>query len=186
MLIKLIREAPKGDAIFGRLDVDNNALVMDTLENWQYAIPAGFYRLRLTYSPRFKELLPLLYHVLGYARDKKNGVPRTGIRIHAGNTITDTTGCILVGSIDEASDQLVLSRKHLDALCEKLYNYQTMYPYEEIYIDIREPDPYPNADVECPHELQQHVIDAQAARERYYRQFREERSGSKESRTGDV
>ena len=31
MLIKLIREAPNGDAIFGRLNVDNSQLMMDTL-----------------------------------------------------------------------------------------------------------------------------------------------------------
>lgn len=32
MLLKLIREAPKGDAIFGRMNVDNSQLTMDTLE----------------------------------------------------------------------------------------------------------------------------------------------------------
>ena len=63
MLIKLIRETPKGDAIFGRLIVDNSQLMMDTLEHRVYAIPAGFYRMRLSYSPRFKEILPLLDHV---------------------------------------------------------------------------------------------------------------------------
>ena len=89
MYIQLIRNKPQGNAITGQLYVDGK-LFCDTLEHVQYAIPTGFYRVRLTYSPRFQEILPLLDHVIG----------RTGIRIHAGNTIEHTEGCILVG--DEA------------------------------------------------------------------------------------
>lgn len=147
MLLKLIRNKPNGNAITGKLLVDNGRTTMDTLENLQYAIPRGFYRLKLTYSPHFNELLPLLYHVIGYARDPHSGVPRTGIRIHAGNTIADTTGCILVGDKStlgialkrEKSDKeqrLLSSRKRLNELREILYTNQTLHPYEEIYIEI--------------------------------------------------
>lgn len=51
-------------------------------------IPAGVYPVLITYSLRFKRLLPLVDHVPG----------RTGIRIHPGNTDDDTEGCILLGT----------------------------------------------------------------------------------------
>ena len=161
MLIRLIRNKPQGNAITGRLIVDNGQLTLDTLEPWQYAIPAGFYRLRLTYSPAFQEILPLLDGVLGYARQPHNGIRRTGIRIHAGNTIADSRGCILVGSIDMGDQaRLLSSRKALNELREYLLNYQKQNPNEEIYIEISEPDPYPLYDAYCAPELQQHALDA--------------------------
>lgn len=50
------------------------------------AIPAGLYRLDLTYSNRFKRLMPEIYDVPFF----------TGIRIHGGNTHVNTLGCLLV------------------------------------------------------------------------------------------
>ena len=153
MYLKLIRNKPSGKAIFGRLLVDcenvsgfqSFKLQMDTLEHTDYAIPCGFYRLRLTYSPRFKELLPILDGVLG----------RSGIRIHAGNTIEHTTGCILVGERLEAKgERLLSSRKALKELLNYLLNYQKEYPHEEIYIEITEPDAYPLYDVPYERRLQ--------------------------------
>ena len=168
MLIKLIRNKPSGKAIFGRLLVDcenvsgfqSFKLQMDTLEHTDYAIPSGCYRLRLTYSPAFQEILPLLDGVLGYARQPHNGIRRTGIRIHAGNTIADSRGCILVGSADigykaisRSGDEarLLSSRKALNQLRDYLLNYMNQNPNEEVYIEISEPDAYPLYDVpyEC-------------------------------------
>ena len=154
MLLKLYRNKPSGKAIFGRLLVDcenvsgfqSFKLQMDTLEHTDYAIPSGFYRLRITMSPRFKELLPILDGVLG----------RSGIRIHAGNTIEHTTGCILVGERLEAKgERLLSSRKALKELLDYLLNYQKEYPKDEIYIEIIEPNDYPmyNMPYEC--ELQE-------------------------------
>ena len=174
MYIKLIRNQPSGSAITGRLMVDcekvsefqSVKLEMDTLEHLDYAIPAGFYRVRLTYSPRFKEILPILDGVIGYRRSnvecRKSNVEcqqrsslRTGIRIHAGNTIAHTTGCILVGEADETKHRLLSSRKALDRLRDYLMNYQKQNPHEEIYIDITEPNAYPLYDVPYEHELQE-------------------------------
>ena len=175
MLLKLYRNKPSGKAIFGRLLVDcenvsgfqSFKLQMDTLENTDYAIPAGFYRLRITHSPKFKELLPILDGVWGYRYESKvecqkskvnetskavspdfkhstldiqQSALRSGIRIHAGNTIEHTTGCILVGERLEAKgERLLSSRKALKELLDYLLNYQKEYPKDEIYIEIIEP-----------------------------------------------
>ena len=163
MYIRLIRNKPKANAITGRLILGDAPLTLATLEPWQYAIPAGCYRLRLTYSPTFHELLPLLDGVLGYARQPHNGIRRTGIRIHAGNTIADSRGCILVGSADigykamgQSGDgaRLLSSRKALKELRDYLLNYQTQNPHEEIYIEVSEPDKHPLYDVPYERQLQ--------------------------------
>ena len=51
-------------------------LQMDTLEHTRYAIPTGFYRLRMTYSPRFKEILPILDGVIGYREPTPTPYPK--------------------------------------------------------------------------------------------------------------
>ena len=161
MYIRLIRNKPRGNAIFGRLYVDSlmqgehhqYAFATDTLEHYQYAIPTGCYRLRITQSAKFGELLPILDGVYGFARPNTPMRQRVGIRIHAGNTIADSRGCILVGSIDMGNKaRLLSSRKALNELREYLLNYQKQNPNEEIYIEISEPDAYPLYDV--PYECQ--------------------------------
>lgn len=51
------------------------------------AIPTGEYSVRMTLSPRFNRVMPLIENVKGF----------DGIRIHSGNTADDSLGCILVG-----------------------------------------------------------------------------------------
>ena len=142
MLIKLIRNRPQGKALFGQLYVDGEYFC-DTLENTDYAIPSGFYRLRVTMSPRFKIFLPILDGVIG----------RSGIRIHAGNTIQDTEGCILVGEADLPNLRLLSSLKTLHRLCDVLLNYKNT-TNDETYIEVSEPDAYPLYDVPFLPELQ--------------------------------
>jgi len=55
------------------------------------AIPTGQYEVTITWSDRFKRLMPLIMNVPGYA----------GARIHWGNYSKDTDGCILVGKTEE-------------------------------------------------------------------------------------
>lgn len=50
-------------------------------------IPKGIYKVVLSMSNRFKKILPLLLNVENFE----------GVRIHAGNTDKNTSGCILVG-----------------------------------------------------------------------------------------
>ena len=79
---------------------------------------------------------------------------RVGIRIHAGNTIQHTTGCVLVGDADASNQRLLSSRKALNQLRDYLLNYQKQNPHEEIYIEITEPDAYPLYDVPSQRQLQ--------------------------------
>ena len=162
MLIRLIRNHPHHNAIFGRLYVDSlmqgehhqYAFATDTLEHYQYAIPTGCYRLRITQSAKFGELLPILDGVYGFARPHTPMRQRIGIRIHAGNTIQHTTGCVLVGDADASNQRLLSSRKALNQLRDYLLNYQKQHPNEEIYIEITAPDTYPLYDVPCQRQLQ--------------------------------
>ena len=85
MLIRLIRNQPKGSAITGRL-VINGRFFCNTLERKGYEIPALCYPVRVTMSPRFKRLLPIVQNVPG----------RSGIRLHRGTKPQHSTGCILV------------------------------------------------------------------------------------------
>lgn len=51
------------------------------------AIPYGRYKVTLSMSNHFKKVLPEIHNVKGF----------TGVRIHAGNTEQDSSGCLIVG-----------------------------------------------------------------------------------------
>lgn len=100
LLLKRVEN--KNGRIFGALYYDGVCLC-STLEPARFAIPLGDYSLDYTFSPKFGKNLPLLL------------VPhRSGIRIHPGNTIQDSRGCILVGTRRE--NQLVNSAPVMMAL----------------------------------------------------------------------
>lgn len=69
------------------------------------AIPTGTYPVLITKSPRFGTWLPLLVGVKGFE----------GVRIHSGNYVTETRGCILVGD-DIDGDHITNSRKTLKSV----------------------------------------------------------------------
>ena len=62
MYLRLIRNQPKGSAITGRLFI-NNHYFCDTLERKGYEILALCYPVRVTHSPKFKRLLPIVQNV---------------------------------------------------------------------------------------------------------------------------
>lgn len=106
MKLKLVRKYRKETYTIGKLYVDG-VYFCDTIEDkdrglddsmtvreilnkkvkGETAIPTGHYNIEITYSPKYKRMMPLLIGVKGYS----------GIRIHSGNTAKDTEGCLLVG-----------------------------------------------------------------------------------------
>lgn len=133
MELNVKRIARKDGYTIGRLFI-NNEYFCDTLEDTdrglkdtmqvneilakkvkgQTAIPTGKYDVILTFSPRFKRVLPLLLKVPGYQY----------IRVHNGNRPDSTEGCLLVGE-NKAKGQVINSRATLEKLmsilleCEK-------------------------------------------------------------------
>lgn len=89
--MELIRYKVKDDTVMGVL-VDNNCNlgVYYTIEKVGKMIPEGSYWMKLTYSPKFKKDLPLIWSSTVH----KN----RGIRVHNGNTVKDTDGCIPIGN----------------------------------------------------------------------------------------
>ena len=77
------------------------------------AIPEGRYAVVISYSPKMKQWLPILLGGPEFNREWK------GIRIHAGNTVEDIQGCILVGR-NQAVGRLYESRKWLYELKMKI------------------------------------------------------------------
>lgn len=89
--MELIRYKVKDDTVMGVIVHSSwNLGVYYTIEKLGKILPEGSYWMKLTYSPKFKKELPLIWS------DK---VPKTrGIRVHSGNTVEDTDGCILIGN----------------------------------------------------------------------------------------
>ena len=133
MEIRVKRIARKDGYTIGKMYI-NGAYFCDTLEDTdrglkstmsvdeilarkvkaQTAIPTGKYEVILTYSLKFKRVLPLLLNVPGYQF----------IRVHNGNRPDSTEGCLLVGENKERG-KVLNSRATLEKLmplffeCEK-------------------------------------------------------------------
>lgn len=96
MNLLLTRDVFSNTFTLGKLDI-NGEFFCYTCEDrvrpkgikiWgETAIPPGEYHISLTWSNRFKKVLPLIVSVPGFE----------GIRIHSGNTADDTEGCVLLG-----------------------------------------------------------------------------------------
>lgn len=90
-ILVLNRMSNQDNAVSGELYF-RGVLVGYSLERFDKMIPSGRFSLKVTYSPKFKGYYPEII------------VPgRSGIRIHKGNTIKDTSGCVLVGSSLESN-----------------------------------------------------------------------------------
>ncbi len=126
MNVRIIREPSVGGVTYGVVMVDG-AYFCFSLEDevreksgqpvhsWKQAgataIPAGKYKLTLSQSVRFGRIMPEVLNVTGF----------TGIRIHAGNRVEDTEGCLIFGKQrSDADGTILLSKVACDAFQAKL------------------------------------------------------------------
>lgn len=121
MKVEVNRIFKASNYTIGELSVDNN-YVCDTLEDKvrvdgekvyaETAIPTGTYTLVLSYSNRFKKVMPEILNVPNFS----------GIRIHCGNSSEDTEGCLLVGKWDGKTENWISDSKN---------SYNKLYPLLE-------------------------------------------------------
>ena len=130
MELRLLRYPSTSNYTEGKLYI-NGAYFCDTLEDqdrglYQHmslaeiqavkvygetCIPYGTYKVELSYSPKFKKIMPAILDVKGF----------TGVRMHNGVDKNSTLGCILVG-IKYKDGMLTNSRKTFNELMQKLQN----------------------------------------------------------------
>lgn len=121
MKIEVNRIFKASNYTIGELSVNNN-YICDTLEDKvrvdgekvyaETAIPTGTYTLVLSYSNKFKKVMPEILNVPNFS----------GIRIHCGNSSKDTEGCLLVGKWDGKTENWISDSKN---------SYNKLYPLLE-------------------------------------------------------
>lgn len=134
MRITVDRQWKKDSYTIGRMSIDGMPFC-NTLEDkvrdlkkeskvfGRTAIPTGTYRVTMTYSPKFKRVMPLI-----------NAVPQfEAIRIHPGNKAEDTEGCILVGK-NTIVGGLTNSRVYSDELNKRIQD--AIDKKEDVFITI--------------------------------------------------
>ena len=151
MYLKLIRNKANGNAITSRLVIDGRWFC-NTLERVGYQILALCYPVRVTQSPKFKRLLPL---VCGVPRSRSSEVQefrgsgvtseqaqsatehlnskaseprsalRSGIRFHRGTRPEHSTGCVLVPADKEKllTDLILKAQKANEEIILEVIDY---------------------------------------------------------------
>ena len=135
MILRLIREPTLHEATLGTLFI-NGVFHCFTLEDairtekiaGKTCIPPGRYSVRLSWSPKFQRILPEVVDVPGF----------TGIRLHPGNTVADTDGCILCG-LQRTSLTVLNSKAAHHALQSRMESAAGMG--ERVVLVIENPDP---------------------------------------------
>ena len=124
--ITLQRLPHNGKAVPGKMTfaVGGTELTYNTLENADFIIPAGKYPVSLTWSPKFRKLLPLIEDV----------PEREGIRIHTGSVPEHSTGCVLTNQAAMAN--LTILFNYID----KINSFKDeKEPDETVIIQITDP-----------------------------------------------
>lgn len=133
MEIKLVRGKANAASVEGKMYV-NGVFECYTVEDvpkdikvyGNTGIPKGKYKVIVTMSNRFKKRLPLLLDVPGFE----------GIRIHSGNSSKDTEGCIIVGAVNDRTDDdwVGSSKVAMDRLLPKIED--ALAVREAVWIEI--------------------------------------------------
>ncbi len=98
--------------------------IRDTKIKNETCIPYGTYRIVIDMSPKFGRIMPRLLDVPGF----------DGIRIHIGNTIKDTSGCILVGTERNPEEGRLI--RSTDAFNKMMKILMGIIRVRDIYINI--------------------------------------------------
>lgn len=88
------------------------------------AIPSGRYKVVMSYSPKFKKVLPEVLDIVGYSN----------VRIHAGNTAKDTLGCILPG-LNVRKGAVLYSTKWTNVIISEISS--VIKRGEEVWLNIK-------------------------------------------------
>lgn len=145
---KLQRTDLFDDRTFGKLFLPNGIVLGEILEDkirpdgeyiyGETAVPAGKYRMIISFSNRFKKRMIQIINVRGGTiQFGKRPIDQCGIRIHGGNNITDTLGCPLLGKYrkkNEADKWIVYDCKEVNEQLLKLVD--ELDNKEEVYIEI--------------------------------------------------
>lgn len=116
MMLNVRRDILRDDCTLGTLFVNGHAFCY-TCEDavrmhkikGKTAIPYGEYQVIVNFSKRFQKMMPLLLAVPEFE----------GVRIHAGNSASETEGCILVGQ-DRTDNGVAKSRAAFDLLMPEI------------------------------------------------------------------
>lgn len=118
----LLKREPHPEYTVGKLYIDGvyecftlEDPVRETKILGKTAIPYGTYNVIINQSVRFKRKLPLLLNVKDFV----------GIRIHPGNSVDDTEGCILVGTSRTKNGLVLNSVLAFKSLFAKMENSET-------------------------------------------------------------
>lgn len=101
----LVRECLRGKSVIGYFSF-RGVYICDTLENVDYLIKEGVYRLDKSFSPKFNRPL---YEIVGVPN-------RSRLLIHPGNYYYDSKGCVLVGIVPQDKAYINYSTVNLNRL----------------------------------------------------------------------
>lgn len=102
--LRIIREEFTSQTTVGKLYLDGHFFgytLEDTVRAFgikvkgHTALPAYQYQVKLSFSPKYKRMMPLIYNQSDGSVNAM-GIRFKGIRFHGGNRHSDTEGCILI------------------------------------------------------------------------------------------
>lgn len=129
----VIRSAPNGQVVLGVFELDHG-LPCSSLERLAVMIPEGRYQVTLTVSQRAMQgalWAPYDDHRLPELQD----VPgRSAVRLHAGNHVADSQGCILVAA-DHDLTELFHSRPALTRVVNELRDAE--HSVDPVWLTVR-------------------------------------------------